>query len=278
MFAALAALSACTTVVQEPLDLDASRVEELRILDEDATSARLTSPAGWAEGGDTLFVTNRLTGARVSGAAAADGTLDVVVPGTGTDVFAVSLQDPAVDPPQITRVDGATQGAWGWGFGGEAGCEHGDFPVGEVLETPDAHGPDEHTRCYAVPSPTPDGAGHDVLAVGTSSLHLELLAGAVLRTRFSVARAGAVWVRVSATGADGHARVYEHLENFLDVEAGLWSTRERPIDAFVAADGVSLGAADVVHGLFFGPPPGHALDLQVDDPTFVFVRPTEAPL
>lgn len=272
-----AVLAGCTTVVQEPLDLDAARVEALSIADDGAGAVHLSGPAGWTDPGKTVFVTNRLTGVVAFAEAGDDGALDLRVAGQPADVFAVSLDAAAVDPAQITRRDGATVGAWGWGFGGEPGCAHGDFPVGSLVEAPDAHDPDAYDRCASAPSPTPDGAGHDVLAVGTSALHLEVGGDAEIGARLLVRSAGSVWVRVSATGADGHDRVYERLEDFLDVEADLWSRRTRAPADFVAADGVPLGEGDVVRGLFFGPPPGHALELEVDDTIFASVRPTETP-
>lgn len=275
---ALAALlGACTTVVQEPADLDGSRIEALRIEQEDATSVRLRSPASWADPGQELFVTNRLTGASTVQRADDQGVLDVTLAGVESDVYAVSLFADSLDPPQIVGRAGATLRGWGWGFSREAGCAHGEFPVADLVETPAAHAPDAYDVCFAAAVLTPDGAGHDVLAVGTSSLHLELVDAPVVRARLRVDHAASVVVQISATGADGHDRVYEGTEDFLDVEAGLFSTRARDAGAYVSADGAPLGAGDVVRGIFFRPPAGHALELHVDDVVFESARPPEEP-
>jgi len=249
----LLAVAGCTTVVQEPADLAPARVEALQVADEGGNDVRIHSDDGWGAADEAVFVTNRLTGAQVSTTLDPSGALDLSVAGHLDDVFSVSHHADAPHAPQLTTRDGATIHAWGWGFGGLDGCEAGDFDAGSVEQGP-AH---EHESCFASAQPAPLYPDHDVPAVGTSHVVLELGDAPVVRFRASAHMAGDVVVRLAT--AEG---TYEAGHR---VETTGWETRSLQANEFHHGD-TELAAGVVVTAIWIAAD-GHAPaeGLAIDD-------------
>jgi len=225
---AVMATVGCTTVVQEPADLDPARVEALRLEDDGGTAVRIRSAEGWGRPGEILTLTNRLTGVRVTTPLDAAGLLDSSIGGQLDDVYSVSHDEVAPHAPQLGSRDGATIHAWGWGFGGLDGCDVDGFEAGTIAPGP-AH---DHEVCSADAAAAPLYPDHEVPAVGTSRLGhgLELLEAPVLRFRASAHVAGDVIVRLAT--AEG---TYEAGHR---VETTTWETRSLQAGEFHHGDTV----------------------------------------
>lgn len=265
------AIAGCTTVVQEPADLDDADVHELRIVQGDTTNVRIVSDAGWLDAGASVFVENRLTGDLVSAETGSDGALDVTIAGTIGDVFSISrVADPTV-VRSITTRETATIPAFGWGFGGPSGCEAGEFAVGVVHPPADGH---EHEACFAHSEPTQFG-DQAVHAVGTDALALVTGTAPRLRLRARLAHLATLHVQLVTEDAHGTSHTFGATTDLHPEEFGFWV--DRPFDAehLTEAGGQPLYPDLTVSGLWVWTNGDVDVGLEVDDVVLEAVEPAE---
>jgi hypothetical protein len=117
-----------STQTGNPPTIDSSRVA-LKVSDHDA---HVTGDAGAVSPiGATIEVTNLTTGEVTKGKPAADGSFDLVVPGSPNDAFVVKAQAGGVASGAVYVVRGSA--AVGDGAGGALSCDQRDQLAGELL-------------------------------------------------------------------------------------------------------------------------------------------------
>ncbi len=262
----LLAVAGCTTVIQEPADLDESEVRELEITQGDETNVRIVSDTGWQEAGIEIFVRNRLTQDLVTTSTAADGALDVTVAGRASDAFAVSRIADGALQHQITAPEGETIPAWGWGFGGPSGCEPGAFVIG--LIHPPQDGATEYDTCSSQGELTTFGDAA-VVTVGTDDVRLEMLELATLRFRVLIDHLDhdtAVHASLVAEGPAGDGGEYVGIVAIQPEATGTWVTYRMALSQF-DGPGVHPHAGMIVRGIWLWAQGPRAADsgFAVDD-------------
>lgn len=199
---ALGICAACTTVVQEPPDLDPGKVEQLTLLPDPEGVVRVRSPEAWADPGP-IFLWNRLTAEHVEAVIDEVGVLDAEVPGVERDAFAVSRVAADDAPRQFVLGDGGrTLSAWAWGFvDAEGNCARGELH-GEVGP---AHGGEADTHRNCVAAAVPGVIYDDAWSVFADRVRIELRDAPVLRFWVQGHVDGDVHVLVLAGGREYHA-------------------------------------------------------------------------